>query len=246
MALRSAVANSRDRDGWGWHLQSCRFATLAVVAALLPAIANAKPSHTAKATAAARIDAAKAAKAWPSFAMVQKAVEKHLATIKDYRKGDLLSQSYVEPIFAELEKLGWKVADRDVILKQVPGDREFMVRELRTNDGRQFMRGIERFPGGYDRVEHLCKLPDADTLMWRLTSGPDGYKMVEYLTTAPGGAVMGEMLSEAPAGKNFNKPTGRLYTEADFLARLKHSYLHAEKEHAKHHGKHAAKTHPQP
>lgn len=211
-------------------------AVWALVLALVPSSADAKPLASARSTAAARMSAAKD-KAWPSFHIVQKTVEKHLASIHDYRKGDLLSKGYVEPIFGELEKLGWKVADRAEIIKLVPGDRELLVTMLRNDESRDFMRGIENFPGGYDRVDHLSRLSDAQTLLWRLTAGPDGYKMVEYLTTAPGGEVMGEYLSQAPNGKNFNQRTGRIYTEVQFIAKLKQGYLHAEKERAKHAGK---------
>jgi hypothetical protein len=208
----------------------------------------ANPNVAAKAVSAKSVEAtpAPAAKktkkstAWPAFSAVQKSAEKHFSTLKKYRKGDLLSQGDVEPVFAELEKLGWKVADREQIVKLVPGDRELMVRMLRTEDGRTFMRDIERLPGGYDRVDHLSRLSDAETLLWRLTSGPDGYKMIDYMTETPYGANMGQMLSQAPNGKGFNKPTGRIYTETQFIARLKQSHASAEKARAKH--KPVAKT----
>jgi hypothetical protein len=51
---------------------------------------------------------------------------------------------------------------------------------------------------------------------------------------------MGEMLSQAPNGKGFNKPTGRIYTETQFIARLKQSYASAQKARAK--PKRVAKT----
>jgi hypothetical protein len=40
---------------------------------------------------------------------------------------------------------------------------------------------------------------------------------------------MGEMISQAPHGQGFNQPTGRIYTEQQFIARLKQSYAKAEK-----------------
>ena len=194
----------------------------------------AQPAAPAKPAAAAAKKAKPApAEPWPKFAEVEKAAEKHFSTLKKYRKGDLLSQSDVAPVFDQLEKLGWKVADRAEILKLVPGDRELMVRMLRTDDGRVFMRDIQRLPGGYDRVDHLSRLSDAETLLWRLTTGPDGYKMIDYMTTTPWGETMGNMVSQAPNGRGFNQPTGRIYTEPQFIARLKKSYEQADKLHAK-------------
>ena len=195
----------------------------------------AQPAAPAKPAASAAAKKAKQtpAEPWPKFAEVEKAAEKHFSTLKKYRKGDLLSQSDVAPVFDQLEKLGWKVDDRAEILKLVPGDRELMVRMLRTDDGRVFMRDIQRLPGGYDRVDHLSRLSDAETLLWRLTTGPDGYKMIDYMTTTPYGETMGNMVSQAPNGRGFNQPTGRIYTELQFIARLKTSYDKADKSHAK-------------
>lgn len=170
---------------------------------------------------------------WPTFAQVEKAVEKHFSTFKKYRKGDLLSQSDVAPVFDALEKLGWKVADREEILKRAPGDRELMVRILRSDPDRAFMRDSQKYPGGYDRIDHLSRLSDAETLLGRLTAGPDGYKMIDYMTTTPWGKTMGEMLSQDPNGQGFNQSTGRIYTEQQLIARLKQSYAKAEKSRAK-------------
>ena len=62
-----------------------------------------------------------------------------------------------------------------------------------------------------------------------LISGAGGEKMIQYLTTAPGGKEMGKMLSKAPQGTDFNKPTGRIYTVAMLLARIKVQYEEVEK-----------------
>lgn len=208
-----------------------RRAAVLAVFGTLGALIAAGPSVAAQPFV--RVAAEEPAEPLPSFKLVEKTVEAHLASIPKYRKGDLLSQGYVEPIFSQLQKHGWKVADWSAIIKLVPGDREMMVTKLRSDPKRQFMRGAAGYPDGYDRVDHLSRLSDANTLLWRLVAGPDGYKMVQYLTTAPGGAVMSEYLTHAPHGKGFNKPTGRIYTEAQLIKRLKQSYLLAEKERAK-------------
>lgn len=223
------------RDGLAVVLRLCarerRAAAFALLAIVVPCTSAAAQIEIIK---PARIaGAAKTARELPPFRDVKRTVETHLGSISRYRQGDLLSQSYVEPIFGLLEKRGWKVADRAEILKLVPLDGEEMVVHLRSDPDRVFMRGVERFPGGYDRVDHLSRLSDADLILWRLVAGPDGYKMVEYLTTAPGGTVMGDYLSQAPHGKNFNNRTGRIYTEAQLIARLNESYLREERARAK-------------
>ncbi|HUY88294.1 MAG TPA: hypothetical protein VMV10_06145 [Pirellulales bacterium] len=234
------VSQSCLRSGTLVDQCSLRGAAIALTVALtaLASAATAEPLTILNPNVAPKPGAAKPTPAakkatplapWPTFAEVQKTAEKHFSTLKKYRKGDLLSQSDVAPVFDQLEKLGWKVADRDEILKQVPGDRELLVRMLRSDDNRVFMRDIERLPGGYDRVDHLSRLSDAETLLGRLAAGPDGYKMIDYMTTTPWGKTMGNMLAQAPHGQGFNQPTGRIYTEQQFIARLKQSYAQADK-----------------
>ena len=136
----------------------------------------------------------------------------------------MLSRGDVEPIFKHLEKLGWKVRDHKQISEQVLPDDAFLVRQVRTAAGRKFMRQVGRISHGYDRLDHLSRLSDAETLIPRLVNGVDGYRMIEYLVEAPGGETMGRMLSNVPNGQNFNRPTGRIYTQKEFIARLKQSY----------------------
>jgi hypothetical protein len=57
-----------------------------------------------------------------------------------------------------------------------------------------------------------------------LIRSPDGYKIFEYMTTTQGGRNLGGMLSQGVNGRDFNSPTGRIYTEVELLKRLKKSY----------------------
>jgi hypothetical protein len=90
------------------------------------------------------------------------------------------------------------------------------------------MRQSAGFPLAYDRMDHLERLSDGQRILDRLVDGPDGYKLIEYLTSAPGGKNMGKMLTEAPHGVDFNKPTGRIYTQEQLLDRLKESHAKAQ------------------
>jgi hypothetical protein len=161
----------------------------------------------------------------PKFAAVEKLVHEQFADQPDRLPGDIISQADVVPIFQAIDKkLHWKVADQAAIVKLVPRDNELLVTKLRTTAGRKFMRTMSDIPQGYDRLDHLSRLPDARTLLDRLIKGPDGYKLIDYLAETSGGTAMGKMLSQAPGGKGFNKPTGRLYTVDQFLARLRVSH----------------------
>jgi hypothetical protein len=111
-------------------------------------------------------------------------------------------------------------------------DNAFLIRQVRSAAGRKFMRQVGKLPQGYDRLDHLSRLSDAETLIPRLVNGVDGYKMIEYLVEAPGGETMGRMLTNVPNGQNFNRPTGKIYTQQEFIARLKQSHTAEEKHRA--------------
>jgi hypothetical protein len=162
--------------------------------------------------------------AFPSFDRVTRTVETHLTANRNYRAGDLLTTATVEPLFRKLEKINWKVADRRDILKLMLSDSDWLARQFATQSGRDFMRQIAALPSGYDRVDRYRRMPWGQEQLVELINAADGYKMIEYMTTTRGGKNLGGMLSQGVNGENFNRPTGRIYTELDFLKRLKKSY----------------------
>jgi hypothetical protein len=85
------------------------------------------------------------------------------------------------------------------------------------------------YPNGYDRIDRLSRLPLGQQTVRDLIRGPGGEKMVAYMTTASGGKELGKMLSNDPQGKQFNAPTGRIYTVAMLLDRMKQSQAAALK-----------------
>src|SRR4029079_4973518 len=123
-----------------------------------------------------------------------------------------------------LKLLGWVVRDRAEIMKLVPGESEFIVRELRSAEGRTFMRQSGKYPLAYDRIDRLSRMIMGEKNVRALIRGPDGYKMIQYMTSTPYGRNMGQMLSQDPRGADFNSPTGRLYTADALLGRLQQSY----------------------
>src|SRR5262245_4649628 len=160
----------------------------------------------------------------PSLGEVHRIVQQRLASLPDYRPGDLISRSQVQPIFAYLKSAGWTVRDQAQILKLVPADDEWFVRELRTSGGQAFMRQSAKFPLAYDRIDRLSSMTMGHQNVKALIAGPDGYKMIQYMTTTPYGRNLGQMLSQDPRAADFNSPTGKLYTGQAFFNRLAQSY----------------------
>ena len=163
------------------------------------------------------------------FSEIQQIVQRHFAVIPDYQPGDLITQQAVQGAFKQLELYGWIVADQKLILGQVLGDGDFVARELRSKQGRQFMRQIKRYPGGFDRLDRIVAMPQGRNNVAQMVKLPDGYKIIEAMTTTQRGKKLGERLSKARTGKNFNKPTGKIYTVDALITRLKLSFENRKK-----------------
>lgn len=159
----------------------------------------------------------------PEWPQVVQTVRQHFAAAEQ-PPWMILSRDQAAAVLERLAQLGLRPADREQILQQIPAAEEFLVAELRTPQGRQFMADIAAYPGAYDRLDRLSRLPRGKQMVRDLIRGPDGYKLIEYLTTAPNGHELGRQLSRTPKGKQFNQPTGRIYTEAMLLERLHQSY----------------------
>ena len=145
---------------------------------------------------------------------------------EQHQENDLITQQDVSGLFKKIEKLGWEMnkQDRKRILDRLLSENDFLVRQLRTAHGKQFMRKISTLPGGYDRVDRIRKMPHGKQRIQEFIKGPDGDKLIEYLTTTRYGKNLGKQLSKAKNGRNFNQPTGMLYTRKDVLESLQKIY----------------------
>jgi hypothetical protein len=163
----------------------------------------------------------------PSSSEIRKAVLRYFQAQPDYRPGDLITQDQVEPLLVQLKYMGLPLSNPKQILEKVPVKDEFLAEQFRAPGGRQFMRDISGYCGGYDRLDRLSRLPHGKQTIRDLIRGPDGYKMIEYMTTAPGGQVLGDQLSNAPQAGDFNANTGRIYTADMLLRRLEQARVAA-------------------
>jgi hypothetical protein len=161
---------------------------------------------------------------FPTFAQVESIVSKELRRLPKYRSGDILSQDQVEPIFARLKNAGWPIRDSQSILNRVLPDGSFLVRSLRTKKGLAFAQQMARIPNGYDRLDHLSKLSTGRETIDHLIKTPKGYELIEYMATTSGGKKLGRILKRTPNGADFNRQTGRIYTERQLLTVLEQLY----------------------
>jgi hypothetical protein len=165
----------------------------------------------------------------PPWNKIEEITKKTLADRYGYQPGDIIGRSDVEATLTKLAALGWKPLEAPKLIKAAHADNDFIVARLREPEGWRFMRHVATYPEGYDRVDRLLRMPRGETMVADLITNPGGYQLFEYMTTAQGGIEMGRMLERIPSGQDFNDPTGRLYTEKQFLSRLHQSYVAEQK-----------------
>jgi hypothetical protein len=161
----------------------------------------------------------------PSFEAVTKSLTDYFASLRDYRAGDLVSQSIVADALAHVtDKTGWNVPDQKEIVGLALADNSFLVTQLSTPAGRKFMRSLDKYGGSYPRLDRLSTISGGQQFIKDMTTRKDGYIMIEYLATTKGGHELGKMMTGVQHGVDLNKPTGRIYTADQLLAALQKSY----------------------
>lgn len=168
----------------------------------------------------AAVGTARAEEKMPNWTTVQNVVQQHLSEKKGYRPGDLLSKGDVDGIFAELRSLGWKVKDQKEISKQVLADDDFLVKQLRENWSSALTRSVSGKKLLYDRLDRVSRVDNGKQLINDICKLPDAKYALDYLE---------DLLPKKPGGrtrkvKDFDKPTGRIYTEQQFVKRLRQSF----------------------
>ncbi len=159
------------------------------------------------------------------LARVKGEVRKYFDSLPSFHDGDLITRDRVEPLFAHLESLGWEPTDRGQIIGLLVSAREPLARNLLGDKkGRAFMRAIAAMPGAYDRLDRLSRMPHGEQTIVDMIHKKGGPELIRYMTGSKGGTELGRQMARAPAGHDFNKPTGRIYTLSQLLARLEQSY----------------------
>lgn len=147
---------------------------------------------------------------------VRKLAEAHFAGIPGRTSSDIISKSDVAPLLASLKKEGWNSLKPEWTLDRVLADSDPLVKELRTPKGRELIRLSAQSPLVYDRLDRLVRLPGGQQFVHDVAKLPDGVKILSAKPT-PGLKNLAQLLpksggGQTPQGKDFDKPTGNLYT----------------------------------
>ncbi|MCA9219215.1 MAG: hypothetical protein KDA71_02745 [Planctomycetales bacterium] len=168
-------------------------------------------------------------KIFPSWGQVLGLAEIHFQSLPDFERTDLLSQAEVSPLFESMSKqIHWEPADRAELLRRVPATSEFLVQQLRSERGTLFMRKVAGEELIYDRLDRISRESGGQALIRDLIKLPDAERYAKK-ETARAVPDLVELLprkrnSRDRVVKDYDQPTGRLYTIDAFMAALKASY----------------------
>jgi len=174
-----------------------------------------------------------AADSLPPLAIVQNTVRQHFAHQPEVHPGELISRGNVEDVFAELERQGWKVADKQKILDLVLPDNDPLVTILRSPPGAKFMGEVSRYQLIYDRLDRVVHENGGRQMLQDLVKLPDAARYAKF-PVARGLPNLIDFLPKGPSGKtrqirDYDQSTGKLYTAEAFLTRIETSYKEAQK-----------------
>lgn len=185
----------------------CRSGVRAILLALFAAagIASTAPSHAAE----------------PASNAIREIVRKHFQSNPEYRTGDLICRTEVEPIIDELITMGIKnPQDVEDLYDAFLMPNDYVVRTLHSPQGRQFMRKVSTLPGVYDRLERLSWTAAGREILDQLVASSEGPQKFQALLTPEGMENLAKKLANDPRGRNFHLPTGHVQTEAQLLEHL--------------------------
>jgi hypothetical protein len=151
-------------------------------------------------------------------------VEKHFAQQKGRVASDVLVASEAKASLDELDRNGWKPKESAKLLARVCQDSDFLVSELRTTEGRKFLSATSGEAHVYDRLDRLTKHSGGQKLVSSVIRLPNGPSFMRPKPT-PGFGTLMDLLPKGASGKTpvdpqFNKPTGKIYTVAQWVKEL--------------------------
>jgi len=160
-------------------------------------------------------------KAGFSAEQLRSLVQETLARNSFYSPGFLIARRDVEPIFSKLLEKGiTKPDDQEDLVDLVLADHSFLVKLLKTPDGRAFMKKLGNDPSAYDRLERLSWTFDGRKVIERIVADRDGVKILKQLNTPEELAKFSKQLAADPRTKDFHMPTGKGHTADEFVERV--------------------------
>jgi len=162
---------------------------------------------------------------FPEFQPIRAMVLQHFSRMPLYREGDLISQGQVQPLLGGLARLGLELPDPKGFIERIPAEGSFLVQQLRTRPGREFMLHLSGSPAAYERLERLAAMKRGKkTVAELIRRGEKGAGVIVYFAEESDGKKMGRLMARRGQSPNFNESTGKIYTVDQLLGELEKLY----------------------
>lgn len=164
----------------------------------------------------------------PTTAQIRQTVDDYFARKKGYKPGDLIAQSDTEAVIAALRKKGWVVPKTQVIVRNTLSDSDSLVQIFRSDKGRRFMRAVAGYRLIFDRLDRVMRESGGPAMVRQLVRLPDGPRYAAWETPRAVPDLVDFLPKTGSAKtrvvKDYRKPTGRIYTQADLLTAIEQAF----------------------
>lgn len=205
--------------------------TVLALAALLGLVPRAAAAESEAAIATPTGSAPKAAESRPKvppFSVVEQIVARELAKKSGYKSGDLITRGDVANVKPELEKLGFPVNKTSKGLEVLLPDDHPLAVALRTPQGEAIASKIKNLELALDRMDRLCHFPEGLELVRKVVAAPNSLEVIEQLCAPESVKGLAAKYPNEPACQVLDFPSGRAFTERQYLDHLRTIHKLAE------------------
>jgi hypothetical protein len=101
-------------------------------------------------------------------------------------------------------------------------DSDWLARQLTSRNGKAFMRNISELPSGFETLDRMRHEQGGQRQVMQMIASADGAQAFERMTATPSARHARSRVRRRGASDDTSVP--RIYTELEFLKRLKKSY----------------------
>lgn len=165
----------------------------------------------------------------PPFTVVESVVARELAKKPGYKTGDLITRNDVAQVAPQLEKLGFQVREVSKNLQVLLPDDHMLAVLIRSPQGEALVEKIKNLEVALDRMDRLCGFPEGQDLIRKLVVAPNALEVIEQLCLPETAKGLAAKYPNEPACQTLDLPSGRAFTERQYLERLRTFHMLAER-----------------
>lgn len=164
----------------------------------------------------------------PPFSVVEEVVARELAKKPGYKAGDLITRGDVAGVKPMLDKLGFAVDKTSKGLEVLLPDDHPLSIAMRTPQGTALSTKIKNLELALDRMDRLCHFPAGMELVRKVIVAPNALEVIEQLCAPESVQGLAAKFPNEPACQVLDIPSGRAFTERQYLDHLRTIHKLAE------------------